>query len=389
VNPRWLLWTVRGALLIALFVSAALWVDYSTASPEYCSVGSACDGVRRSGFGYIPLPQAGAFLPVPVVGVVGFALAYAATLLSSWQARRRWSLALLAAGAFVALGLLAAQAIWIGQFCSLCVTVDVAAIAAAAAAFLLPAEGWREVTQEERGERPSRFAMHPWGSALLAVLFALSPWLWPKVQPAPPVPARVAAYYQSDKINVVEFADFQCPFCRRLHGDLKRIIADYDGRVNFVRLHMPLSRHEYARPAARAAVCAEKQGQEPAMADRLFEAESLEQPAILEAAKALGLNLAEFERCIADPATDRIIDQQASILREAGFEGLPTTYVGATKIVGAQPEEIFREAFDQAASGAQATGIPAWLYWPLAALLAGLVVWLSRRKPVQAASPGT
>ena len=378
---------MRGALLIALFVSTALLVDYSTAAPEFCSVGSACDGVRRSGLGYVPLPGTRTFVPVPVLGLIGFAAAYMATLVSDWQKRRRWSLALLAAGAFIAVGLLAAQAIWIGQFCWLCVAVDSAAIVACAAAFLLPKQGWREVTQEELGQRSTPFALRSWGWALLASLFALAPWLWPKLKPMPPVPPKVAAYYQPDKINVVEFADFQCPFCRRLHEELKRIIADYDGRVNFVRLHMPLSRHVYARPAARAAICAEKQGKGAAMADLLFSAESLEANALLQMARSLALNLREFERCLSDPATDRVIDEQASILREAGFEGLPTTYVGATKIVGAQPEEVFRAAFDEAAGNAQNTGIAAWLYWPLVALLAGLIVWLSRRQQNQPQSP--
>src|SRR5690606_14821924 len=150
---------------------------------------------------------------------------------------------------------------------------------------------WEASAAEELGRRAEPVGLHPAGWAVLGALAVLAPWLWPKLKPAPPVPAKVAAYYEPGKINVVEFADFQCPFCRRLHTQLKNIIEDYAGRVNFVRLHMPLASHAHARPAARAAVCAAKQGKEEAMADRLFEAESLEQESLLSEARALGLNM--------------------------------------------------------------------------------------------------
>ncbi len=369
------------ALLVALAVSAALLVDYSSASPAFCSVGSGCDDVRRSGLGYIPLPPARTYIPVPVVGLVGFGLAFGATLLSDWRNRRRWSLSLLAAGAFAAFGFLLAQAIWIGQFCSLCVTVDLAALVACALAFGIPKAGWQQTREEELGERASPFGLRPVAWAALAALAVLTPWAWPHVKPALPVPAKVAALYQPGKINVVEFADFECPFCRKLHSELDTILEDYDGRVNFVRLHMPLDRHPHARPAARAAVCAGKQGKEAAMANYLFKAESLDPPSILHGAEQLRLDLKQFKHCLAEAATDRVIDQQASILREAGFQGLPTTYVGSMKIVGAQPEQVFRQALDDAASGAEPTGVPGWVYWPLVALAFGIVLFVGRRRP--------
>jgi predicted DsbA family dithiol-disulfide isomerase len=380
VNPRWLLWTVRGALLLALAVSTALLMDYSTASPQFCSVGSGCDTVRRSGLGYIPLTFLRTYVPVPVLGLVGFGLTFSVTLLSDWQKRRRWSLALLAAGGFIAMGFLLTQA-FIGAFCSLCVVVDAAALVACGAAFCIPKQGWRQTREEELGGGSERFALKPAAWTALALVFAVVPWLWPKLKPTPPVPEEVLALYQPNKINVVEFADFQCPHCRRLHSDLKRIIADYAGQVNFVRMHMPLARHTDARPAARAAVCAGKQQREPQMADRLFAADSLDPKVILRNAQDLDLNLVQFKRCLEDEAIDRIIDEHGHILRKAGFEGLPTTFIGATKIVGAQPETVFRAAFAEAAQGDQDGGVPAWLYWPLAALLVVGVVFMGRVKP--------
>src|SRR6185503_6117111 len=97
--------------------------------------------------------------------------------------------------------------------------------------------------------------------------------------------AVVRAVYEPGKINVVEFADFECPYCRALHPVLKRVIQDYPAdRVHFVRKHVPLEMHELARPAARAAVCTEEQGKGEAMADALVQAE-LSEAAIRRAAQ--------------------------------------------------------------------------------------------------------
>ncbi len=368
-------------LVFALGVSAALLADYSTAEPAFCAAGSGCDTVRRSGLGYIPIPPLATYIPVPLVGIVGFGAALGATLLEGWRRRRRWTLGLLAAGAFLALALIVVQALVVGEFCSLCMLVDVAALAACAVAVALSKSGWEASAAEEISGAPRHYGLPPVATwAVLAALGIAAPYLWPSLRPAPPVPAKVAAFYHAGKINVVEFADFQCPFCRRLHAQLKAIVGDYPGRVNFVRLHMPLPRHERARPAARAAVCAAHQGQEEKMADLLFAAEDLDDKAILKGAQGLGLDLAAFKRCLGDPVTDRTIDAQATILREAGFQGLPTTYVGALKIVGAQPEEVFRDAFDQAARGEGAEGVPGWLFWAVVALLAGTTLWFGRFK---------
>lgn len=391
VNARWLLWTTRALLVLALAASAALLVDYSASQPAFCAAGSGCDTVRRSGLGYIPIPPLKLYIPVPVVGIVGFNLALVATLLNDWRRRRQWSLGLLAAGAFLALALIVVQALVVGEFCWLCTLVDGAALAACAAALLLSKPGWETATNAETSRSPRHYRLPPAGTwAVLAGLAIAAPYSWPSLRPAPPVPAKVAAFYQAGKINVVEFADFECPFCRRLHGELKAIVDDYPGKVNFVRLHMPLPRHERARPAARAAVCAAHQGQEEKMADLLFAAERLDDATILRGAKGLGLDLTAFKRCLEDPATDRTIDEQAAILRDAGFQGLPTTYVGAVKIVGAQPEEVFRDAFDRAARADAATGISGWLFWPIVLVLAGVTLWLGRFRPAPPAalSPG-
>src|SRR6185436_1455724 len=109
-----------------------------------------------------------------------------------------------------------------------------------------------------------------------------------------------------------EFADFQCPFCRKLHPLMTELLGEYEGRVNFVRLNMPLASHSQARGAARAYCCAEEQGKGPAMADALFQSETLSPEACEKLAESLGLSMPAFRTCVASPSTDARIDDESA-----------------------------------------------------------------------------
>jgi predicted DsbA family dithiol-disulfide isomerase len=223
--------------------------------------------------------------------------------------------------------------------------------------------------------------LRPWAWALLALSCALAPLVWPRVRPEPPVPRALLRYYEKGRINVVEFADFECPHCRDLHPRLKAMLADYGDRVHFTRLHAPLPMHKGSRGAARAAVSAEAQGKNDPMADRLFSLPELSPESIRKAALELGLDAKAFDACLTDPKTDARIDADIAMLESAGFEGLPTTYVGAERILGAQPDEVFRDALDATARGEGQSGVPGWAYvGGFFALVAALVL-LGRVKP--------
>jgi protein-disulfide isomerase len=188
----------------------------------------------------------------------------------------------------------------------------------------------------------------------------------------------VLALYQPGKINVVEFADYECPFCRRLHPQLKAVIASYPGKVNFTRLNLPLKSHPFAHGAAEAQVCARNQGKGDEMADLLFAAEDLTAAQNRAQASTLGLDMAAYDACIAARKADPVIDAESKILIDDGLQGLPTTYVGAQTILGAQPEEVFRDAFDHAERGDGNSGIPAPAYWlGVLAVILG-VSWVGR-----------
>ena len=114
------------------------------------------------------------------------------------------------------------------------------------------------------------------------------------------------------------------------------------------------------------------------MADRLFSAEDLRPEANRAVAKELGVELGGYDRCIASGEADRVIDAESKILVDSGLQGLPTTYVGAKTIIGAQPEEIFRDAFERAARGEGDRGVPASAYWLCVAALAAGLSWVGR-----------
>lgn len=386
---------IRLASVVALAASTALLLDYTSPSAAFCGPGSGCEAVRRSGYGYYLLGEQP--IPVPVFGLVGFGLLFAATFLRL-PTRARVVPALGLGGGVVSLYLLWLQLTKVGQFCTLCVVVDVAALIAAVSGGLYAALALRA---EPRAAEATPLELRNWAWLALAFVAVVAPLSWTRLRPAPPVPAEVLKLYVPGKINVVEFADFECPFCRLLHDRLKSIVASYPDRVHFVRLNMPLDRHTLARGAAYAWICAEQQGKGEAMADALFKALDLSPDANRRAAEKLGLNLEAFDRCVKAPETAARVDRESKILRDAGFKGLPTTYVGAHEIVGAQSEEVFRDAFERAARGSGDRGVPGPAFVAILGVVLVALVWYGRagytstwepeqsKNPARSKSPST
>jgi protein-disulfide isomerase len=301
-----------------------------------------------------------------VFGVLGFGALLTASLFARLQAA---VLPLALLGGATAVVLLVLQATAIGAFCTLCVVVDASAILIAGLALRL-----------RRTPAAAVSDLHYGAWLVLGTLAATIPAGWQLLRPAPgDVPAAVRALYRSGKINVVEYADFECPFCRALHPRLKALLADYGERVHLIRLNLPLDRHPNARGAARAAICAAEQGKGEPMADALFASTDLSPAEIRRLAARIGVDQPRFDACVQNPETDRRIDREAEILRQHGLQGLPTVFIGDQVIVGLQPEEVFRDALERAATSSGRGGLPAPLYAGLAALALGLTVFLGRR----------
>jgi protein-disulfide isomerase/uncharacterized membrane protein len=352
MRPSGWLFLAQLAICVALGASASLYVHYlDPADSDFCGLQSGCEAIRQSGLSYF---LGSKYVSLPLFGLVAFSAllglsarvgrgagAGGSGIASLW---RRPELALFAAsglGAVLGLGLIAYQALALEAFCWLCLVVDSGAIVAGAAAFGLARSRLRS------SEPPAGVLRLP---ALLAFAAAvvLAPMAWHAIKPPPKVPPAIEALYQPGKINVIEFADFECPFCRRLHALLDPLVDEAGERVHFQRLQRPLSQHVYAEHAARAALCAEAQGRGEPMADRLF-AEKLDHEKIAAIAEQLRLDPGAFDACMGSEQTTRELERHVALLPDEDFVGLPTLYVGNQRFIGLPSPAALRDAFARAA----------------------------------------
>lgn len=366
---------LRAAVLVALLGSSALTIDYLSPVPSFCGASGGCSVVRQSSFAYL----GAAHIPLPALGLFSFTVVLTLSLLPG--KRRRAAAPVAIVGGLVAAALIVLQWVAVGAFCSLCLTVDGAALLAAGAAVVF----LRSPAHPETGDAAA--ASGAWWEPLrdsawigLGVIAVTAPLAWVSVKPLPDVPREIAAYYEPGKINVVEFVDFQCPFCRLYQPELAKVAAEFGDRVHLVRIDLPLTIHPLARDAARAHVCAEERGKGEAMASALFATEDLTLKGVLAAGKSVGLDPQALERCMKLPETDRKVSYGEELLTRLHLlQGLPTTFVGAKMIVGAVEQPALREAFEQALEGAN-HGLPAPAYFGIVLALAGLVLWFGRNQ---------
>jgi protein-disulfide isomerase len=151
-------------------------------------------------------------------------------------------------------------------------------------------------------------------------------------------PARAA-------VTIVEFADYQCPFCVHAEAIIHAVEQAHPGDVRVVFKNLPLPFHDLARPMAKAAVAADAQGHFWDMHDRLFALTgTVDRTALDGVARSLGLDVARFDRDLDDPSLDARIDADDADAKALGIKGTPTFFVNGRRIVGAQPAAVFEKA---------------------------------------------
>ncbi|HXG33912.1 MAG TPA: thioredoxin domain-containing protein [Bryobacteraceae bacterium] len=154
----------------------------------------------------------------------------------------------------------------------------------------------------------------------------------------------------SAPVEVVEFADFECPFCRKAQPVVLRALSRWQGKLRLVLRHFPLPRHPHAFQAAVAAVCAERQGQLWEYRRALFEHSGpLDEAALLSLAEAHGLRAAEFAQCLKDPTAAERVQRDIELGRRAGVAATPTFFVNGRRVEDfAQLETAIEEALQHA-----------------------------------------
>lgn len=150
------------------------------------------------------------------------------------------------------------------------------------------------------------------------------------------------------RVTIIEFSDFQCPFCNRVRPTLDALLEAYPADVRLVYRHLPLANHPRARVAAEASVCADEQGGFWAFHDRIFDhPEALSDGDLLAHAKAIGLDPAAFLHCLDEDRVAATVERDFAAARDAGLDGTPSFLINGIPLGGAQPLERFRELVDE------------------------------------------
>jgi protein-disulfide isomerase len=154
-------------------------------------------------------------------------------------------------------------------------------------------------------------------------------------------------------ITIVEFSDYQCPFCRRWHDEVYGpLLAAYPGKIRLVYRHFPLtSIHPDAMSAAEAAMCAGEQDAYWPFHEKLFSNESLGSNTYLQYAQELGLNMNSFESCMNDRKYQQAVDADLNFAVDLGIRSTPTFFINGLAIVGAQPLDVFKQVIDKELAG--------------------------------------
>jgi len=158
------------------------------------------------------------------------------------------------------------------------------------------------------------------------------------------------------KVVMVEFTDYECPFCGRYYTDTyTQLVKDYvdTGKVLYLSRDLPLPFHPNAKPGALAARCAGEQNKYFEMHDQLFANQAAwttgdAKAKFVEYAGSLGLNTNQFTTCYDSGKYNEAIDQDAALATQVGATGTPTFFINGEKIVGAQPYATFKTALDAA-----------------------------------------
>ena len=149
-------------------------------------------------------------------------------------------------------------------------------------------------------------------------------------------------------VTVVEFSDFQCPFCNRAAPIVTKLLAEFEGQVRLVFKHLPLPFHPHARIAAAAAEAAREQGKFWEMHDLLFQdTDALERDDLLGYAQQLGLDVSRFETALDNPETYARLERDLNQARRVGANGTPTFFVNGRRLAN-YTETPFRRAIQRA-----------------------------------------
>jgi protein-disulfide isomerase len=148
-------------------------------------------------------------------------------------------------------------------------------------------------------------------------------------------------------VTIVEFSDFECPFCKQVQSALKQVVETYGRDVRLVFKHLPLEGHRNSLPAARAVYCAAEQERFWQFHDALFTAGNLSPPVFEQIASDLGLGLPKFQECVASERSRAAVVKDLEAARRLHIDSTPSFVVNGKVINGALSFAEFQKIIDQ------------------------------------------
>jgi protein-disulfide isomerase len=149
-------------------------------------------------------------------------------------------------------------------------------------------------------------------------------------------------------IKVIEFTDYQCPFCKKARPNIQQVIDAYKDKVVYVLRDFPLSFHKFAKSAANAAQCAGEQGKYFEFSNKIWDnQQDLTEATFKNYATTLGLDMAKFSACSTSNKYFKEIDKDQADGAAAGVTGTPAYFINGKFLSGAQPFEAFKQIIDE------------------------------------------
>jgi protein-disulfide isomerase len=176
-------------------------------------------------------------------------------------------------------------------------------------------------------------------------------------EPLPPKVEGVQAVGPSKgpenaKVTIVEFSDFQCPFCSKAAATVDEVMEQYAGKVRLVFRHFPLDFHKEAPKAHEASLCAHDQAKFWEYHDVLFKNQDQLQPEqLVKHAQGLGLDVDKFKACLGEGKHAAAVQRDLAAGKEHGVSGTPAFFVNGRMLSGARPKEDFVRLIDAELGG--------------------------------------
>jgi protein-disulfide isomerase/rhodanese-related sulfurtransferase/uncharacterized membrane protein len=347
--------------LLGVFDAGFLWWMYASPSRPMVCTGNGCDVVRASSYAHLW------GIPTPAYGVAMYCalalLIFVGPLSDKrWARRLTYGIAVISgAGFLVSLFLSGIEAFVLHHWCEWCVAsaVTVTIMFALALMEVLrpqpPPEGAAALASLRRYVTV----------VMLGILVGVPAFiLLSRVETGgPPTQASDEALREhlvrpdshvigdpNSPVTVVEFSDFECPFCGQAEKTVRRIRRVYGSRVRFVFRQFPLPTiHPFAEKAAEASECAAEQGKFWEAYEKLYDDQmDLTVPALEQYATDLGLDRARFDRCLTSGAMTARVAQDKSDGQALGVDRTPTFFIDGRKYLGAPDYNTFAQLLDNA-----------------------------------------